>query len=55
MAATGWSTCRCPGCSWCVARRGTFLEVESDRGLRMTVHEVAVRRVDGAVPEPQDA
>jgi hypothetical protein len=36
-------------------RRGVFLEVESDRGLRMTVHEVAVRRLDGALPEPKDA
>jgi hypothetical protein len=36
-------------------RRGSFLEVESDRGLRMTVHEVAVRRLDDEPAEPKDA
>jgi len=38
-----------------IRRRGHFLDLESERGgLRMTVHEVAVRRLDGAPPVPKD-
>ena len=38
-----------------IRRRGHFLDLESERGgLRMTVHEVAVRRLDGALPVPKD-
>ena len=37
-----------------VGRDGEFLELESDRGLRMRVHEVAVRRLDGPPPAPKD-
>jgi hypothetical protein len=44
-----------PGVFVVRGRRGVLLDVESDRGLRMTVHEVAVRRLDGALPEPKDA
>ena len=44
-----------PGVCVVVARRGKFLEVESDRGLRKLVHEVSLRRVGGAAPTPRDA
>ena len=44
-----------PGVFTVVGRRGAFLEIENERGLRMTVHEVAVRRVDGTPPAPKDA
>ena len=44
-----------PGVFVVVGRRGSFLHVESPRGLRMTVHESGVRRVEGAPPEPKDA
>jgi hypothetical protein len=44
-----------PGVCIVVARRGKFLEVESDRGLRKLVHEVSLRRVGGAAPTPRDA
>ena len=44
-----------PGVFVVVGRRGVLLEVESERGLRMTVREIAVRRLDGAMPEPEDA
>jgi len=43
-----------PGVFTVVGRRGALLHVESERGLRMTVHEVAVRRLDGPPPEPKD-
>ena len=42
-----------PGVFVVVARRGAFVEVENDRGLRMTLHEVALRRVNGVPPEPK--
>jgi hypothetical protein len=38
-----------------LGRRGRMLDVESDRGLRMMVSEISVRRLDGAPPEPKDA
>ena len=44
-----------PGVCIVVARRGSFLEVESDRGLRKVVHEVSLRRVGGTAPSPRDA
>ena len=44
-----------PGVFVVLARRGTLLDVESERGLRMTVREIAVRRLDGVLPEPKDA
>jgi hypothetical protein len=37
-----------------VGREGPFLDLESDRGLRMRVHEVAVRRLDGPPPVAKD-
>jgi hypothetical protein len=43
-----------PGVFVVVGRRGRLLDVESDRGLHMTVHEVAVRRLDGPPPAPKD-
>jgi hypothetical protein len=42
-----------PGVFVVVGRRGPFVELENDRGLRMTLHEVALRRVNGAPPEPK--
>ena len=44
-----------PGVFVVTRRRGSFLDLESERGLRMTVREVAVRRLDGAPPAPKDA
>ena len=43
-----------PGVFTVRTRRGTLLEVEGERGLRMTVREIAVRRLDGPPPEPKD-
>lgn len=43
-----------PGVFVVLARRGPLLEMESDRGLRKTVHEVAVRRLTGAPPQPKE-
>jgi hypothetical protein len=37
-----------------VGRRGRMLDLESDRGLRMSVREVAVRKIDGETPEPKE-
>jgi hypothetical protein len=42
-----------PGVFVVVGRRGSFVEIENDRGLRMTLHEVALRRLNGAPPEPK--
>jgi hypothetical protein len=44
-----------PGVFTVRTRRGCLLDVESERGLRMTVREITVRRLDGAPPEPKDA
>ena len=37
-----------------VGRRGAFLELESERGLRMRLHETGVRRLEGPPPVPKD-
>ncbi len=42
-----------PGIFRVVARRGAFLDIESAQGVRLTVSEAAVRRLDeggGGVP-----
>jgi hypothetical protein len=39
-----------PGIFTVVGKRGPMLEIENPRGLRLTVHEVALRRVDGSGP-----
>jgi hypothetical protein len=44
-----------PGVFVVRARTGPWLDVESDRGLRMKVHDVQVRRLDGPPPAPKDA
>ena len=44
-----------PGVLTVLARRGRFLDLESDRGLRLTLHEQSVRRLDGPPPVPSDA
>jgi hypothetical protein len=43
-----------PGVLVVVARRGHLIDVEGHHGLRMTVHEVALRKVDGVPPAPKD-
>ena len=43
-----------PGVFTVVARRGAFFEVENARGLRMTIHGVALRRLNGPPPVPKD-
>jgi hypothetical protein len=47
-------TLHVPGVFTVIRRRGRFLELESERGLRMTVHEVGVRRLDGPPLAPKD-
>ena len=44
-----------PGVFRVVGRRGSFFDLESERGLRMTVHAIQLRRLDGPPPEPKDA
>jgi len=43
-----------PGVFIVLARRGALLEIESERGLRMTVRDIAVRRVHGSGAPPGD-
>lgn len=43
-----------PGVFTVIGRRGGFLELEGARGLRMTIHQMGVRRVEGAPPTPKD-
>ena len=44
-----------PGVFTVVARRGTLLEIETAQGLRMTVQEASVRRLDeNAVSVPKE-
>ncbi len=44
-----------PGVFQVVARRGALLDIESAQGVRMTVLEGAVRKLDdGAPPAPAD-
>jgi hypothetical protein len=38
-----------------VGHRGSLFDLESDRGLRMTVHAIQLRRLEGPPPEPKDA
>jgi hypothetical protein len=44
-----------PGIFHVIARRGNLLEIETEQGLRLTVREVAVRRLDDETPPPSDA
>ena len=44
-----------PGIFRVVARRGRLLEIETEQGLRMTVLESAVRRLDDTPPPPPAA
>jgi hypothetical protein len=44
-----------PGVFTVTGRRGAFLELESERGLQMRVHEISVRRLEGPPPELKDA
>jgi hypothetical protein len=39
-----------PGIFYVVARRGTLLEIETEQGVRLTVSEVAVRKLDDEPP-----
>ena len=43
-----------PGVFTVIGRRGGFLEVEGARGLRMTIHQTGLRRVEGTPPTPKD-
>jgi len=43
-----------PGVFVVRGRRGVFLDVESNRGLRMTVRDIQVRRLESEPPEPKD-
>jgi hypothetical protein len=43
-----------PGVFVVLARRGQMLDLESDRGLRMAVSDISVRRLEGTPPEPKD-
>jgi len=44
-----------PGIFRVVARRGRLLEIETEQGLRMTVLESAVRRLDDTPTPPPAA
>jgi hypothetical protein len=44
-----------PGVFVVVGLRGEFVDIESDRGLRMTVRDIQVRRLEAPPPEPADA
>jgi hypothetical protein len=39
-----------PGIFYVVARRGALLEIETEQGVRLTVSEVAVRKLDDEPP-----
>ena len=41
-----------PGIFHVIARRGDLLEIETEQGLRLTVRDAAVRRVDDTQPPP---
>jgi hypothetical protein len=43
-----------PGVFVVVARRGPMLDLESPRGVRLSVHEVQVRRLDSFPAVPKD-
>jgi len=43
-----------PGVFTVLARRGALLDIETAQGLRMTVHEASVRRLENAVATPKD-
>lgn len=44
-----------PGIFTVLDRQGTLLVIETDRGLRMTVTDSQVRRLDGTTAVPKDA
>jgi hypothetical protein len=41
-----------PGVFRVLARRGSWLDIETEQGLRMTVLDSAVRRLNDAAPPP---
>ncbi len=43
-----------PGVFTVLGIRGHVVEIESDRGLRMTVLDKTLRRLDGEAPAPKD-
>ena len=43
-----------PGVFTVVGRRGALFDLESERGLRMTVYAIQLRRLEGPPPEPKD-
>jgi hypothetical protein len=47
-------TTQIPGVFVVLGRRGQFLEIESGKGLRLTVLESALRRLDGNGAGPSD-
>ena len=38
-----------------LARRGPLVDIENERGVRMTVAVIALRRLNGTPPQPKDA
>jgi hypothetical protein len=44
-----------PGVFVVIGLRAGWVEIESDRGLRMTVRDVQVRKLEGPPPAPADA
>ncbi len=48
-------TVQVPGIFRVIARRGRLVEIENDRGVRMTVAAIALRRLNGTPPAPADA
>ena len=43
-----------PGVFTVLDRRGPLVEIESERGLRMTVVVSSLRKLDGETPVPKD-
>lgn len=43
-----------PGVFIVVGRRGVLIDIETEQGLRMTVLESGLRRLDGPPPVPRD-
>jgi hypothetical protein len=48
-------TVQVPGIFTVLARRGALVDIENERGVRMTVAVSALRRVDGTPPAAKDA
>jgi len=44
-----------PGIFTVLSRSGALVEIENERGVRMTVAAIALRRLNGTPPQTKDA